>query len=219
MRKIIGLTGVKGSGKTTAFGILQELAAQAGLGTVTEITLANRLKVACSLAFDIPRDHFDNPAVKEKELASPVYLDDENLLKVLSHFRATYDYDKHIRPHVGKVLHSPRKVAQYIGTEVLRAVDEWIHCNGAVQDLPQDGLFVVTDMRFWNEFNFFADNKEIEFYPVYVANSKAETLAGTDSHASEKYVLEIAQRCQRIDNNGSLAELKAQLQTLLTKVS
>lgn len=212
-RTIIGLTGAKGGGKTTSFGIIQ-----AEFPTVQEITLANRLKNASAEVLGILRSHFDDPAVKEKEMATPVTLNEENVTKIIEFFDYKADFELHVRPHMNKVLHTPRQVAQYVGTEILRNVDEQIHCKGAVLGLPEDGIFVVTDMRFWNEFNFFNDNPDVDFYPLYISNNHAEAKAAGDNHPSERYVLEIAKRCQRIDNNGSLAALQEQLLTFMNGV-
>lgn len=210
MKTIIGLTGAKGSGKTTSFTIFTQV-----LPTIQEITLANRLKNASAHVFNIPRQDFDDPRVKEKELESPVTFNAQNTKAIIEFFGMTPDYDKHIRPHIGKVLHTPRQIAQYVGTEVCRNVDEQIHCKGAVLGLPENGVFVVTDMRFWNEFHFFNDNPAVRFIPLYVSNSVAEAKAAGDAHVSEKYVLEIGKKCRTIDNNGDMAALRDQLITVL----
>jgi len=212
-RTIIGLTGAKGSGKTTTFGIIQ-----AEFPTVQEITLANRLKNASAEVFGIPRSHFDDPAVKEKEMAQPVVLDEKNVRALIEFFGEQADFEKHIRPHMKKVLHTPRQVAQYVGTEVLRNVDEQIHCKGSVLGLPETGIFVVTDMRFWNEFDFFNDNPNVDFHPLYISNNHAEAKAAGDNHPSERYVLEIAKKCKRIDNNGSFQALTDQILTFMNGV-
>ncbi len=212
-RTILGLTGSKGAGKTTAFGIIKEFRPE-----VLEITLANKLKNASAEVFGIPRADFDNPAVKEKELDTPVTFDAENVTALIEFFKITPDFDKHVRQHIGKVLLTPREIAQYVGTEVLRNVNEDIHCLGATQDLPENGLFCITDLRFWSEFFYFKNNQEISFVPVYISNRAAEAKAALDSHVSEKYVLEIAKKCVRVDNNGSLLELRRQLEGLVKEL-
>lgn len=214
MQVVIGLVGTKGSGKTTAFKLMQELKA----GT-TEIMLANKLKQVCSEVFGIPRISFEDAAVKEKELNDFITLNEKNVSEVIKRFKKEIDYDKHIRPHIGKILISPRQIAQYIGTEVLRNVSEDIHCEGAVQDLVQAPLFVVTDIRFWNEYNFFNKNQDLAFFPVYISNYAAEAKAASDKHPSEAYVLEIAKKCERIDNNGSMQDFKSKVTELLARVS
>lgn len=205
MRTIMALTGVKTSGKTTAFNFVKE-----AYPDVWEIQLARKLKDECSRVFGVERVLFDDPARKEVELETPVYLNRKNVEAVIESYGKVPDYDKHVRPHVGKVLESPRRLAQYIGTEVLRNVDTDIHCIGATMDLPTEGLFVVTDMRFVSEFDFFKNNFAAEFFPFYVQNNRAEETA-TDPHPSEREVRDVAKRCKAIHNNGSMAEFRVKI--------
>ena len=203
MKTIIALTGVKTSGKSTAFNFVKEAYPE-----VREIQLAKRLKDACSDVLGIERDAFDNPAKKEVALETPVYLDQAKVESLIRYFGFEPDYDKHVRAHVGTVLETPRRAAQYVGTEILRAVDPDVHCKGSVLGLPEDGLFVVTDMRFLNEYDFFAKNYKFEFFPFYIQSDRAEFNA-TDMHPSERQVLEVAKLCKKLPNNGSMEDLKA----------
>lgn len=202
MRLFIGFTGVKQAGKTTAFNFLKEK-----YPTIREIPLAGRLKDTCAKVFDIPRNWFDDQDKKEAELEHPIYLNTERIEDLITTFGFTPQFDAHVRPHIGQVLDTPRRIAQYVGTDILRAVDSNVHCKGAMMDLPQDGVFVVTDMRFPDEYSFFQDNYGDAFYPFYIANLRAEANAKGDPHPSERYILEIAKKCVTIDNNGSLESL------------
>lgn len=213
---IVAFTGVKGSGKTTATGFLTELNSQ-----FKEITLAKRLKDASSIALGVDRNAFDDPAVKEKELDMPVQLDEKNVKQIFDVFQVKPDYDKHIRPHIGMVFHTPRRIAQYVGTEVLRGFDENIHCEGAVLDVTENGLYVVTDMRFTGEYEFFKNRYSNSFHPFYIQNFLAEKKV--DNHPSELQVFEVAKKCQKITNNGTLNDLREKItglyQELLTNSS
>jgi len=202
MQVFIGFTGVKQAGKTTAFEFIKAKYPQ-----VVEIPLASRLKDVCAEVFEIPRNYFDDQAFKEVELDQPAYLTSERVEALIIKFGFTPDFDAHIRSHIGVVLGTPRKIAQYVGTEILRNVDTNVHCRGCVMDLPQDGIFIVPDMRFPNEYSFFADTYGANFFPFYIANIKAEANAGMDPHPSEKYVLDIAKNCTKIDNNNNLESL------------
>lgn len=206
MKTIIAFTGVKQAGKTTSFNIVREIYPDA-----IEVTIAAKLKDVCAQVFEIPRDHFDNQDVKEKEMATTVYLNQQKIEAVIRGFGYEPNYDAHVRKHIGMTLHTPRQVAQYIGTEVLRVVDTNIHCATVIRNLPEDGLFVVTDMRFPNEFSFFKNHEPENFYPFYISNRSAEAALGPNSHSSETMVLEIAKNCTPIDNNGSLGDLRNNL--------
>ena len=210
MRTIIGLTGVKTSGKSTAFNLLKEQ-----IPGLIEIQLAKKLKDVCASVLGIERDSFDNPDKKEVLLDTPIYLDRRNVTEMIEAFGFKVEdgraYDALVRPHIGTVLESPRRVAQYVGTEVLRALDEGIHCIGATMGLPENGIFVVTDMRFTNEFDYFKKNYSENFYPFHIQSNRAEAAGAGEMHPSERQVLETAKKCKRIENNGTIQELKGKL--------
>jgi hypothetical protein len=205
MRTIVALTGVKTSGKSTAFTFLKD-----AFPEIVEIQLAKKIKDECARIFGVERVLFDDPARKEVELDTPVYLSQEKVEAMIKAYGYEPDYDKHVRPHVGVVLESPRRVAQYIGTEVLRNVDTDIHCVGATMGLPDDGVFVVTDMRFLSEFDFFKRKFTFDFFPFYIQSDRAE-LSATDPHPSEVQVRDVAKMCKKIPNNGSREELKERI--------
>ncbi len=211
MKKIIGLTGVKGSGKTTTFNFIKQLCPAA-----IEIMIANKLKDVCAKVFNIPRIAFDDPKLKEVELSELVELDTDNISECIKLFNYTPDFDSHIRPHIGKVLVHPRQVAQYIGTEVLRSVDPVIHCKQATVGMPEDGIFVVTDIRFPNEYDFFANDSTCEFHPFYVKNTGAE--CAMDTHSSEAFILEIGKKCVTLNNDGTIQELASRVEKLVGAV-
>jgi len=204
MTIFIGLTGVKTAGKTTAFNFLKEYDPN-----IIEITLAARLKNACRDCLGIPNKYLYMPELKEKDLPTFIHLTSENIIKVIEYFGVTPDYEKNVRPHIGQVFQTARRAAQYIGTEMMRSIDDNIHCRGAVLDLPSEGIFVITDIRFISEFEYFKKNFDDSFFPVYIKNNAAET--SLDNHSSEKEVLKIAPKCRTIDNNGTLKNLKKQI--------
>lgn len=202
MLKVIALTGVKTSGKTTAFNIIKD-----HIPEVIEIQLAKKLKDECAKVLNIERVLFDDPARKEVNLENPVYLDATNIAAIIRGYGIEPDFDKHVRPHIGTVLETPRRIAQYVGTEVLRTVSEDIHCIGATLDLPKEGIFVLTDMRFPNEFDFFANKFGGQFHPYFIQSNRAEFAGAQDMHPSEKLVLVTAKKCHKIENNASIADL------------
>jgi len=197
-KTFIGLTGVKESGKTTAFETIKNKFPNA-----EEVMLAKKLKDTCSEVLGIPRNFFEDQRFKEQFLEAPVYLDSDLVQEIYNSYKLNADFETHVKPHIGRLLHTPREAAQYIGTEVLRSVDPDVHCNAAVQFVPESELYVVTDMRFWNEFDFFNSNEDLNFSSVYIKNSTAEAKLGPNSHVSEKFVLEIGKKCDfKILNDG-----------------
>lgn len=202
MKTVIALVGAKGAGKTTAFNTIKEIL------DVQEVTLASKLKDVSAQVFDIPREHFDSHKYKEKDLDTPVFLTSEALVKVFNAYDVSPDFDKLVRQHIGQVLHTPRQIAQYIGTEVLRTYNPDVHCFEAVKSVTKD-VGVVTDMRFPNEYNYF-DKNYPEFHLLYIQNNGAENEAAKDTHASEAYLKELAKLADRtIPNNSSVQEFQA----------
>lgn len=202
MRKILGFAGPKSSGKTTAYDIVRE-----NFPEVQEITLALHMKKVCAKVFNFDEVLCHDPKLKEVLLADPISLEKSHIENIFEKFNITKDqftYDDHIRPHVGKLLETPRQVLQYIGTEVLRPIDDLIHVKFATSNLPDNGILVVTDMRFENEFNYFKDNFEGEFYPYHINCTRAELAAEGDTHPSETDRHKFKHLCKSLDNNRSI---------------
>lgn len=197
MNLIIGLIGAKQAGKTTAYETMSHMA------EVQEITLAKKLKDVCAEVLGVHRTRFDSPAHKELEFEEPVFLTAELITSMFMAYGIAPDYDTEIRQHIGKILLTPRHIAQYMGTEVLRAVEPDIHCRSAVEALHSP-IGVVTDMRFPNEFEYFAKQGG-NFIPVYIKNVGAEIEAGKDTHASEAHLKTLASKALiTIENDRSL---------------
>lgn len=201
MRKIIAFTGVKQSGKSTAF-----LVAKKHFGDVTEIMLARRLKEVCAKVFKLDFKHMEDGVLKETLFEDPVYLDHFQIMEVIEAFGYSYNFDKNIRPFMGKILETPRQILQYVGTEVLHKIDKDIHIKASVENLPEDGVVIITDMRFEREFNYFKEKYPKEFLPFYIHNSRAEMIAEQDQHKSEKDIQNFKNYCTMIDNNFSLLD-------------
>ena len=211
-KTIITLVGVKRSGKSTTFNYLKEI-----FPSVTEITLANKLKNVCSEVFNVPRSAFDDDR-KEQPLDKAVQLYPAHVVDICAKFDINNLSEGEINPHVGVILPTPRRIAQFVGTEILRSFGANIHCEHAVKDLSDNCFGVVTDCRFWNEFNYFKDNSYY-FIPIYVDNKKAEEKAQGDNHASERDVLDIAKQCLfTLDNNGTLEDLARGVEEMVPKV-
>jgi len=216
MKKIVAFCGVKRSGKTTAYESIKS-----NYPNVREITLAKKIKDVCSEIFDMDRESFDDQKLKEKKLETPFFLEESHLNAILKAYgleeNVQYTYFQNIRPHIGKVCYSRRELLQYVGTEVLRTVDSDIHCKAAIQDIPEDGLFIVTDLRFPNELKFFK-NLNFEFYPFYIKREAAEVVALKDKHPSEQLVFETAKGCIEILNNSDLLDFQIRVVELIRNI-
>lgn len=208
-RQILAFAGSKGSGKTTAFSVIAN-----NFTGVHEAMLAGKLKRGVCEVYGFDFNRLDDLAYKESELDIPVELTRDNLTAMATYFGVEFDYDTHLRTHVGYTCDTLRHLLQYIGTEVLRGIDNDIHVKTVVRDLPKEGLVVITDLRFEGEFNYFYENHQNEFFPFYVKNNAAELAAEGDNHPSETDLQKFKNKCGLIDNNYSLQEYKA---TILEK--
>jgi hypothetical protein len=211
--RIIGLCGLKGSGKTTSFQIIKEF-----LPSCIEIQLAKKLKDTLSSSFDINRSDFDDPILKESEFKNRVItLNNKNLSEVIISFNYQVNFSSDIRPHLGAIMDSPRRLMQYVGTEILRNIDPLVHLKSATNDLS-DGLYVLTDLRFNNEFRYLESKHGKDFVPVYVRNDKTEKRR-EDLHASEQEIKDFSHKCHLIENNASINDLRINLKRFLDGIS
>lgn len=210
MGKIIAFAGAKESGKSTSAELFKSLVS----GPTKEIAFAGHLKNVCSTVFGLEMKFFLDTVLKEAELDSYIHLTSETVKQVFELFEISeYTHDEHVRKHMGQVFDTPRKLLQYVGTEVLHPIDPLIHVNFAMKKIDPDVTTLITDLRFPVEFDamYGKDN----FIPVYVSNLKAELAAEADSHASEKGWQKFKDRCYQLDNNGTIGELTNNLKTLI----
>lgn len=206
MVKLIGITGVKGSGKDTAFSFIKS-----DFPTSIQLSLAGKLKTVCSEVFDIPSNFFHDQNLKEKEFEDLIVLEEETMLACIKKYKSItdYSYDSHIRPLLGHVIYTPRQLLQTIGTDLLRNINDEVHCNEVNLLIKDPGIYVLTDVRFINEFEYFKNRQANNFIPLYVKREAAEL--NTDGHASEQEILSIGKMSTMIPNNGTLAEFRARV--------
>ena len=213
--KIIALCGFKQSGKSTAFDIIKNQ----NMGKVVkEAAFANRLKEVCSQVFSIPRNHFDDQEIKEVPFLNNIIMTKEAAIKILE----LYNMDKKvdgmvladfIRNFKEKEMRTPRGIAQYIGTEFLRALRSDIHCE-TLNDIMKEqeetvDIFVVTDCRFLNEIEYFKNEEAFE--PFFIHRLEAynlfiQELEDGKSHPSEIETLSLIPKCRILKNNMSKEE-------------
>jgi hypothetical protein len=218
MKTVIGLAGVKTSGKSTVAEMIKEL-----LGSeysVLESALADKLKNVSGEVFDVPRDYFDNQDFKEVDLETPRTLSEQSIQQILNLFNVevTEDLMQKYRNSgvIGMELKTPRKIAQIVGTEVLRATgNEDIHCEN--MPVNEGGITIVSDLRFPNEFEYFHKQNflGVRFIPLHIKRDEAEAKVTPDSHPSETSLFKFCHQCVTLPNNGSLEDLRESVETIL----
>ena len=207
-RFYIGLVGLKQSGKTTAFKVIKS-----AIPDATEVMLADRLKEACSKATGIERKFFELQEYKEVPFVPELELSEEILSTIAQVFEIESSHPEFAN-HLGKLMKSPRHMLQYVGTDILRQIDDEIHLKTAEMNSKGDGVFVVTDIRFPNEFEYFM--KKPLLLPIFVRRD--ELLSGVivdQLPASERYVVELGKRCIEANNNGSMDQFRALITSIL----
>jgi hypothetical protein len=220
MNIVIGLIGPKTCGKSTVTAILDEFY------NVREAALADKLKNVSAEVFGMRREQLDRQDMKEVDFEEPKELSSERISKVLEGFGVNIDsfkdpvlmqtYREFYKPITGRMLRSPREVAQIIGTEVLRFVDQDIHCKNV--RISNDSFTVVSDVRFSNEYSYFNNLNNVKFIPLYIQRDLAEAQVKPESHISEREFMEFRDKCFKVNNNGDLKDTERQVKQIVDKV-
>lgn len=200
--KVIGLTGFAKSGKSTAAEILKSLGGE-------EVAFAKHLKDVCSAVFGVPRNHFDDQAFKEIPFQVVVEIEASDIMEILDMFEVPNRFvAASIVAHRGVKLTSPRHVAQYIGTEVLRTIDQNIHINMAFKmaESSTAKFLICSDMRFDNELNEVQENDGLS---IGISRKKATPENIESLHPSEKEIPTLISQCDvKVENEGSIEDLQ-----------
>lgn len=206
--KVIGLTGFAKSGKSTAAEILRSLGGQ-------EVAFAKHLKDVCSVIFGVPREHFDDQAFKEVKLSFTRVISASDVERILNYFEVPSRFiPTAIMQHTGKQMDTPRYIAQYVGTDILRAIDENVHINMAfkLNSNSSNRLLVCSDARFDNEFKAVQERGGL----MFGISRKAATPKDLEKlHASEKEIPDLISRSNHvIQNETTIQEFQNSVKSL-----
>lgn len=213
--KLTVFVGPKSSGKDTCASIIQEM------GAGPTIKFAGPLKDICTDVFQIPRRAFEDAAAKEQY--GEYTIDPRAIGEIVQimdwyiplSYKEQRDALRSFANHVGTVLNTPRQVLQYVGTEMIRAVDFDWHCKAAFTTV--DWRFgdsgVVTDCRFLNEYEYLVAHHAPEFY--YVERPLAEAQLTAATHTSELEILRVREKITNvIHNTGTKEDLTTLVQSI-----
>lgn len=208
-QKIFGLTGFAKSGKSTVAEIFKDFGAK-------EISFANHLKNTCSKTFNIDRIDFDSQDLKEIPFKKPIVFTESHLESVVGLFEVEVAFDGQFDHLIGTKLLTPRHVAQFVGTDILRAIDKNIHITTTMNQIAQKtGIFVVSDVRFPNEFDAIHDSGGT------VIGIKRDSVApkAANLHESESFVPVLIEKSDvRLLNNKDLEGFKKLTRETLWKL-
>lgn len=203
MIKAFGLVGYKGSGKDTLYETLD----RAYPNRLHRVALADPLKRVCSEVFNIDLNDFNDRDKKEKPFEKPIFIDEGQVKEIYKLYDISYYHMGYVWKHIGTNLYTPRHVAQYVGTEILRDLDVNIHLKTAVKNMPENKITVITDVRFPNEAEFFRQQLGSLFQLVHITREETDRIAEKDLHESESYVKVIGSSADiHIKNDVGLSE-------------
>lgn len=195
---VIGVCGFKFSGKNTFADVLVKNF------NFEVVEIASKLKRTCAEVFNLSHEFFHNPALKEANLAHPITVTTEHLVKIGSMFKADVSSAKFqqlltrlLENEFSKPITTPRKLLQLIGTDFLRAIDSNIHLNNV--EFTSDKV-VVADVRFKNEAEFFCN-----LYKSPIVHIVRPSISLNSLHISELEIEKTAELAKyQIVNDGSL---------------
>jgi hypothetical protein len=200
MKKIVILSGWKGSGKDTVANFLSnEL-------DYKRIAFADFLKDIVARQYNIPRHYFDDRILKESPLLSlPVCPRDssgEHLSSLfLEEFRTKYG-NKRI-DNSEQLYWTPRALCIFEGS-VKRTVspDYWV--LSAIKGISKNKNYVVSDSRFSSEINYIKNNiKSHQVIAVRVTRFDSVDTNDPSERDLDNYKFDLT-----IQNRGSLSELQ-----------
>ena len=140
---LIYLCGRKNCGKTT---LCDELIKR----NYTKVSFADKLKESISYLYGVEINSLSNPIFKETQLDNPWKWNSEifNKLKQYLKIKASLEIKD-------RVFNTPRECLQYIGTDILRAIDTDFHLKYAIKKIKylikQGKNICLDDVRFINE--------------------------------------------------------------------
>lgn len=227
--KIICFSAPKGGGKDTAAAILIKAKKANG-----KISFAGPLKDICSKVFKIPLQVLNDPVLKETPFKQPITLTKKHLrdiknecVTILNPEQGNvllYNPNKaSVLGIEGRVMNSPRELMQFIGTDFIRnRIFQGWHLNAAfgeanLSKCEANGVYCVTDARFFNEYEFLRDRFGDDFSCYYVERPEAEENLKNATHASELETQKIKAALPSeniILNDGTEDDLKKKLLSL-----
>ena len=222
---IIGICGAKGAGKDTACMTLQSQIPM--FKNATRIAFADKLKITCAKALRLSEMLFFDEVFKEKEFVVPLTITAVQLREIFSDFgiivketpynfedgRALLIFKRGL--NMCRNLITPRQILQIVGTNILREYDSLIHIRAALRNYKPSKVFIVTDMRFMNEFLYLL-YRASSFVGLYVNNPVLEIqkMSLINPHSSELGYKQFSPLCLEIENDSSLEEFRWRVETM-----
>lgn len=213
-RFIIAFAGPKGSGKTTACRYINDAYVT---NNQSLVSFASALKGICSDLFSLSDEQIYGTQ-KETQLPRPIEFHPRHLTAIVKLMAHSLDSSKFKHKFnrlsvaqnkfnglFGRLMHTPREVMQFVGTEIMHAVYEPFHCDLLMSKILKNNISLVDDLRFVSELDYLIKGGVPMRTMVIVGRN--EQKRGKEEHSSESDWKNINPD-YRIDNSGSLDEFK-----------
>lgn len=201
MRKfIVGLSGLKRSGKDTVFNVIREESERKYVRQFLRYAFADPVRKITSIMFDWSIEEMNNPVFKEtidpRWGISP---------------RQAMQY---IGTDVGRIAipRDYKTFAEVTGDSI------WVkHFVHAVQKHPEYN-WVLTDVRFQNEVDAVRNIAHENGYESIIIGIHRPEITDIDSHASEQGIMNIIRNADiQINNGGDLNDLRRKVQSVMSE--
>ena len=217
--KLIGISGKAGAGKDEVAKMLRHLLHRPDVSYETFKTLihsreyqikkfADKLKDIVCLLLNCTREQLEDREFKEKELGEEWWV-----FKFPNNQISTYKKDVPDFWQKYLIKLTPRLLLQLLGTECGRQIihpNIWV--NSLFADFAVDSKWIISDLRFPNEFNAIKERGGI----IFRVNRKG--FENTGNHESET-ALDNHVFDYTIENNSSLEQLKRDVRELLNVIN
>ena len=208
---LIGISGKIGAGKDTVGIIIRQLGFTNNGGTWENMKFAGKLKIIASLLTGIPIEKFEDQEFKKTILGSewgkPTK---QNPLNAIEPFKDITFVE----------MMSVRDLLQKLGTEAMRnGLHENVWVNALFADYSEDKQWVITDVRFPNEFKAIKEKGGIVIRVVrphgYTDPNTGEHKEIPLSYHPSETALDGHEFDYVIENKGSLIELIDKVKDIL----
>lgn len=173
---IIGISGTKRSGKTTAQKVFEKHGYKS-------LNFASALKDIVCRTFKINDNVLES--LKDIQFKMPIDYNHKLLSYELSH-------ELNADISINKDFYSYREFMQYIGTDIIRTYDKDWHINKLDKKIKSNtfGKYCIGDVRFPNEYDYIISNGGLMIHVVslHKLHAKESDCDKTMQHISEEFI-------------------------------
>lgn len=160
MAFVLGVSGPSQSGKDTLADYLIQAKGWKG-----KVSFAGNLKEMCKAIFSLTEEDVNTQEGKRRVLPDPVEITKGNLGSIFfwmsqthAHTPISEEAKRKVTGLVGTKLETPRRILQFVGTEICRELIPSYHVDVVRKACSGEGNWIITDVRYHNEADFVVDS-------------------------------------------------------------